>query len=125
MSPHRDRLLVSSGSHSADVLSVDAPRPGFLDRLLLKPILSPLSRTIGLFLGPVADLAVRREQDGRAASSEDPAILRGRHVLTTSENGALRCVACSLCRAACPARCIHPGQPRDRGHSGLQRQGCA
>jgi NADH-quinone oxidoreductase subunit I len=31
---------------------------------------------------------------------------RGRHVLHRHENGLEKCIGCSLCAAACPARCI-------------------
>src|SRR3954463_15404681 len=32
---------------------------------------------------------------------------RGAHVLQRDENGLEKCVACFLCAAACPARCIY------------------
>ena len=32
---------------------------------------------------------------------------RGEHYLKRDENGRVKCVACFMCAAACPARCIH------------------
>lgn len=36
-----------------------------------------------------------------------PARTRWRHVLTRYESGLERCIGCSLCAGACPARCIY------------------
>jgi NADH-quinone oxidoreductase subunit I len=41
---------------------------------------------------------VRREQYPR---------MRWRHVLTRYDNGLEKCIGCSLCAGACPARCIY------------------
>lgn len=40
---------------------------------------------------------------------------RGLHELVRDENGELKCVACELCAAACPAGCIRiePGETAD------------
>src|SRR3984885_16383325 len=43
---------------------------------------------------------------------------RGIHVLHRDENGMEKCVACFLCAAACPARCIYIEAAEN---SGIQR----
>jgi len=42
-------------------------------------------------------------------------LYRGRHRLTVHEDGTLKCVACGLCAAVCPSRCIYiePGERED------------
>lgn len=88
-------------------ICVDQPRSSLAERTYLGPVISGLMVTIRHFL---VNLFSRRT----VATIEYPEVtreyserLRGRHVLTTRDDGELRCVACFMCETACPADCIH------------------
>lgn len=72
---------------------------------LLKDVIKPLLTGLGITAKRLKDKKVtvmypeeRLEQTPRT---------RWRHVLTRYENGLERCIGCSLCAGACPARCIY------------------
>ena len=72
---------------------------------LLKEVAKPLMAGFGITRKRVGQEKVtisypeqRREQFTRT---------RWRHVLTRYESGLERCIGCSLCAGACPARCIY------------------
>lgn len=72
-----------------------------LDKFLLTDLLAGLSITLKYaFKKPVTYQypEVRRPIAPR---------YRGRHRLVVNDDGSLRCVACGLCAAVCPSRCIY------------------
>jgi len=81
-------------------VSVDRPPSTLGERIHLVPIIRGLGVTLRHFL---RNLVGKRD----VATIEYPERLRGRHILTTKEDGSLRCVACFMCETACPADCIY------------------
>ncbi len=91
------------------VIDVGARRPPKLtlaDRLYLPAIFQGMGVTIRHLLRNLANLKrlptiqypeVKRDYSGR---------FRGKHILTTRDDGTLKCVACYMCAEACPAECI-------------------
>lgn len=87
-------------------INVDRPKRGILERTYIVPILGGLAVTIRHFLRNLfgqRDIATIQYPEERREYSERT---RGRHILTTREDGSLRCVACYMCETACPADCI-------------------
>lgn len=87
-------------------VNVDRPRPGLLERTYVVPILGGLAVTIRHFLRNLfgqKDVATIQYPEEHREYSERT---RGRHILTTRNDGSLRCVACYMCETACPADCI-------------------
>lgn len=88
-------------------VNVDRPPMKLTERVYLGPIVRGLGVTIRHFfrnlfgkrnVATIEYPEVKREYSER---------VRGRHILTTKEDGSLRCVACYMCETACPADCIH------------------
>ncbi|MDX1502538.1 MAG: NADH-quinone oxidoreductase subunit I [Thermoanaerobaculia bacterium] len=87
----------------------EEPRPyrySLSERLYL-PLFGGLWITLRHFLrnlfGRGRRYTINYPEERRAYSHR----FRGHHILTTRPDGSLRCVACYLCAAACPADCIH------------------
>ncbi len=78
----------------------------FMERLYLPEVLKGMAVTIGhLFknLFNYKNLPIISYPEVKRLYSER---FRGRHILTTREDGTTRCVACYMCSTACPAECI-------------------
>jgi len=79
-------------------------RPGLAERLYL-PLVGGLMVTMRHFLRNLFGKlpTIQYPEERRDYSHR----FRGHHILTTRPDGSVRCVACYLCAAACPAECIH------------------
>jgi NADH-quinone oxidoreductase chain I len=80
-------------------------KPGLAERLYL-PLLGGLMVTLKHFVRNLLGkkmYTIEYPETRRDYSHR----FRGHHILTTRPDGSVRCVACYLCAAACPAECIH------------------
>jgi NADH-quinone oxidoreductase subunit I len=87
-------------------VNVDRPKQTFGERIYLGSIVKGLAVTMRHFLRNLfgqKDVATIQYPEERREYSER---MRGRHILTTKDDGSLRCVACYMCETACPADCI-------------------
>lgn len=91
---------------TVSTVNVDTSRQGILGRLYIFAILGGLAVTLRHLLRNLfgqRDVATIQYPEERREYSERT---RGRHILTTRDDGSLRCVACYMCETACPADCI-------------------
>jgi NADH-quinone oxidoreductase subunit I len=87
-------------------VNVDRPKQTIGERIYLGSIIQGLGVTIRHFLRNLfgqKDVATIQYPEEKREYSER---MRGRHILTTKDDGSLRCVACYMCETACPADCI-------------------
>lgn len=87
-------------------VNVDRPKQTLGERIYLGSIVKGLAVTMRHFLRNFfgqKDVATIQYPEERREYSER---MRGRHILTTKDDGSLRCVACYMCETACPADCI-------------------
>jgi NADH-quinone oxidoreductase subunit I len=91
---------------AVSTINVDRPRRSLGEWLYLGPIVRGLGVTIRHFLRNLfgqRDVATIQYPEERREYSER---VRGRHILTTRDDGSLRCVACYMCETVCPAHCF-------------------
>ncbi len=78
----------------------------FSQRLYIPQILAGMMVTLGHLLKNLVNmkrmLIISYPEVKRVYSER----FRGRHILTSREDGTTRCVACFMCSTACPAECI-------------------
>lgn len=88
------------------VVRVERTPLTILDRLYLPAVIAGMMVTIGHLLHNLFNLkklpTISYPEVKRVYSER----FRGRHILTTREDGTTRCVACYMCSTACPAECI-------------------
>ena len=87
-------------------VNVDRPKQTFGEWIYLGSIIQGLAVTMRHFLrnffGQKDVATIQYPEEVREYSERT----RGRHILTTKDDGSLRCVACYMCETACPADCI-------------------
>ncbi len=91
---------------NVSTVSVDRGRIPFSERIYLGPVIRGLAVTLRHFMRNLLghrDVATIEYPEVKRQYSER---LRGRHILTTKDDGSLRCVACYMCETVCPADCI-------------------
>jgi len=91
---------------NVSTVNVDRGRIPVAERIYLGPILRGLAVTLRHFMRNIfghKDVATIEYPEVKRQYSER---LRGRHILTTKDDGSLRCVACYMCETVCPADCI-------------------
>ncbi|HVT43440.1 MAG TPA: NADH-quinone oxidoreductase subunit I [Thermoanaerobaculia bacterium] len=88
------------------VIKIEPQKMTFADRLYLPQILAGMAVTLRHFARNLINLSrlpiISYPEIKRIYSER----FRGRHILTTREDGSTRCVACYMCSTACPAECI-------------------
>lgn len=78
----------------------------FAERLYLIEIFKGMRVTLGHFLRNLLDNSKLYVRHYPEQPPEITARWRGRHRLTTYEDGSVKCVACFMCQTNCPSRCI-------------------
>ncbi len=87
----------------ADILWVEEPTLGVLEKMYLPAILEGLVVTARRMF----EKKVTVEYPEQRLAPADPLKYRGVHRLNKDEQDRVKCVACFLCETACPAECIH------------------
>jgi NADH-quinone oxidoreductase subunit I len=91
---------------SPGVIKVEREPMTLGERMYLPQVLGGMFRTLKHLLKNLANyknLPTIQYPEVKRVYSER---FRGRHILTTREDGTTRCVACYMCSTACPAECI-------------------
>ncbi len=88
------------------VVKVERKKLSLMERVYLPEVVKGMFLTLGHLLHNLThmkDLPIISYPEVKRVYSER---FRGRHILTTREDGTTRCVACYMCSTACPAECI-------------------
>jgi len=88
------------------VIRLEPPKMSLMERLYLPKIFGGMMVTLRHLLTNLFNmkgLPIISYPEIKRIYSER---FRGRHILTTREDGTTRCVACYMCSTACPAECI-------------------
>jgi len=83
-------------------------RPGILEKLYIPEIVKGLGNTFKHLIQPVFTIDYDGSERSNPQKYHTPREgYRGEHYLKKDDDGHVKCVACFMCAAACPAECIH------------------
>ena len=91
---------------SAKVKKIERHGKSRYERLYLIEVFKGMGVTLGHFLRNLLDNSKLYVRHYPEVEPEITARWRGRHRLTTHEDGSIKCVACYMCQTNCPANCI-------------------
>ncbi len=90
----------------AKVKTIERKGSSFIERLYLPEIFKGMATTLGHLIRNLKDNSKLYVRHYPEVEPEIPAGWRGRHRLTTHDDGTVKCVACFMCQTNCPAECI-------------------
>lgn len=76
------------------------------EKIYLVEVFRGMKTTLGHFLRNLRDNSKLYVRHYPEQQPEIPPRWRGRHRLTTHDDGSIKCVACFMCQTNCPAQCI-------------------
>lgn len=91
---------------SAKIKIVERKGTSLNERLYLIEVFKGMAVTFGHFITNFLDNSKLYVRHYPEVKPEIPVRWRGRHRLTTHEDGTMKCVACYMCQTNCPAKCI-------------------
>lgn len=91
---------------TAKVKTIERKGRTFLEQLYLVEVVKGMVVTFGHFWRNLMDNSRLYVRHYPEVDPEIPARWRGRHRLTTHEDGTVKCVACFMCQTNCPSNCI-------------------
>ncbi len=99
-------LSLKRNSMSAKIKIIERQGASFSERLYLVEIFKGMRVTFGHFLRNLLDNSKLYVRHYPEVKPEITPRWRGRHRLTTHEDGTVKCVACFMCQTNCPSHCI-------------------
>ncbi len=91
---------------SAKIKIMERKGKDLYERLYLIEVFKGMAVTFGHFITNFLDNSKLYVRHYPEQQPEITARWRGRHRLTTHEDGTMKCVACFMCQTNCPANCI-------------------
>ncbi len=103
---NRSGVELREDEMSVNVKVVERKGKSFYERLYLVEVFKGMRVTLGHLLKNLKDTSNLYVRHYPEVEPEITPRWRGRHRLTTHEDGSIKCVACYMCQTNCPANCI-------------------